>query len=76
VEHKPDDAPTLPRAPWDKPETPPSSETRRDWEVLQEDSGQSKTERLRIAGGWLYRTTTPAGVAMVHVTAPEPDNSR
>lgn len=42
---------------------------RRDWETLQEDPGQSKTDRLRIQQGWLYRSSTPAGVAMVFVPA-------
>lgn len=45
-------------------------ETKRDWEVVQEDTNVSKTERLRIANGWLYRTTVNGqGVAMVFVPA-------
>jgi len=46
----------------------PSPETRRDWEVLQENEGEDKTERLRIGSGWLFRTTTATGgVALVYV---------
>jgi hypothetical protein len=42
--------------------------TRRDWEPIQEDPGESKTDRLRIAGGWLYRTIVhDAAVAVVFV---------
>jgi hypothetical protein len=42
-------------------------ETRRDWEAIQEN-GPEKTERLKIHGGWLYRTITSAGqIAMVFV---------
>jgi hypothetical protein len=33
-----------------------AEETRKDWEVVQEDVNESKTERLKVAGGWLYRT--------------------
>jgi hypothetical protein len=49
-------------------------ETRRDWEIVQENVGESKTERLRVLSGWLYRTTVFAttgaiGVAMVVVPA-------
>ena len=51
-------------------------ETRRDWEVVQENVGESKTERLRVLGGWLFRTTIerevgPVAVAMVFVPAKE-----
>lgn len=50
------------------PTVPPSAETRRDWEVVQENVGQDKTERLRIISGWLYRTTVAGvGVALVYV---------
>lgn len=44
-------------------------EERRDWEPMQVNEGD-KTERLRIAGGWLYRTITDQmQVAMVFVPA-------
>ena len=43
-----------------------AEETRRDWEVVQENQ-TDKTERLRVVGGWLYRTTTSSGVALVFV---------
>lgn len=50
---------------------PEETETRRDWETLQEDVGESKTERLRVGGGWLFRTTVEradqVAVAMVFV---------
>ena len=39
---------------------------RRDWETLQQNESDS-TDRLKIAGGWLYRTTTPVGTAMVFI---------
>jgi hypothetical protein len=46
----------------------PSDETRRDWDVVQENVGIDKTERLKIAKGWIYRTTTAqGGVALVFV---------
>lgn len=48
-------------------------QTRRDWEAIQEN-GSDKTERLRIVGGWLYRNTTPAGVALVFVPSTEADS--
>lgn len=42
-------------------------ETRRDWEVVQENESDI-TERLRIVHGWLYRTKTKTNlVAMVFV---------
>ena len=41
-------------------------EQRRDWETLQENE-TDHTDRLMIASGWLYRTTSSAGVAMVFV---------
>jgi hypothetical protein len=41
--------------------------TRRDWEVIQENGPSDKLERLRIKGGWLYRSYTTGGVAMVFV---------
>lgn len=33
-----------------------STDTRRDWETFQEDVGESKTQRMRIAEHWLVRT--------------------
>jgi len=44
-------------------------ETSRDWETLQQDT-DSKTQRLRIKGGWLYRTVTTASqhVALAFVS--------
>ena len=42
-------------------------ETARDWETLQQDT-DSKTQRLRIKGGWLYRTTVGTAVALVFVS--------
>jgi hypothetical protein len=45
-----------------------ADDTLRDWELVQEDEGESKTERLKVSGGWLYRTTLAAGaVALVYV---------
>lgn len=46
------------------------AETRRDWEVLQENA-TDRTERLRINGGWLYRVITysNSSVALVFVPA-------
>jgi len=53
------------------PSTPSESETRRDWEVIQENS-TDKTERLKIIGGWLYRTIVRGGQAtMVFVPSNE-----
>jgi len=53
-----------------RPERTPVEELR-DWEVLQQNGTDDKTERLKIARGWLYRTATEGGaVAMVFV----PDN--
>lgn len=47
---------------------PESTDTRRDWEVVQEDTGESKTDRLRVLDGYLYRTVLQNGsVAMVFV---------
>ena len=53
-------------------------ETRRDWEVLQENVGESKTERLRIGGGWLFRTivTLDEGLAVAMVFVPAPSEAR
>jgi hypothetical protein len=52
----------------------PATDTRRDWETVQEDVGASKTERLRIGTGWLVRTTVYTstggiGTAMIFVDA-------
>lgn len=50
------------------PLQPPSNETLRDWEVVQENVDSDKTERLRVMSGWLYRTTVKGvGVALVFV---------
>ncbi len=44
-----------------------AEETRRDWEVIQENLND-KTERLKIVGGWLYRVITgDGGVAVAFV---------
>ena len=45
-------------------------ETLRDWEVLQQDGEESKTDRLKVTKGWLYRTTV-AGVGVAMVFVPE-----
>lgn len=46
------------------------NETKRDWEALQKDP-DSRTERLRVQGGWLYRTIySSTGVALVFVPIP------
>lgn len=37
------------------------AETRRDWEVVQENA-QDKTERLKVLHGWLYRVVSSTGV--------------
>ena len=43
-------------------------ETRRDWEPFQTNTDDDRTERLRVAGGWLIRTLVAGvGVAMVYV---------
>lgn len=44
------------------------NETTRDWETLQQDP-ESVTQRLRVQGGWLYRTlsTSTHNVALVFV---------
>lgn len=41
-------------------------ETARDWETLQRDD-DSVTQRLRIQGGWLYRSHNPSGLSLVFV---------
>ena len=57
--------------------TPDDAETIRDWETLQVNEGD-RTERLRVAGGWLYRTViagqTCPGVSLVFVPAGEADD--
>ena len=45
-----------------------ADDTRRDWEVIQKNA-TDVTERLKVANGWLYRTTTQQGVALVYVAA-------
>lgn len=45
---------------------PSDPETVRDWEPLQQNV-DDRTERLRISGGWLYRTVFQNSVAMVFV---------
>lgn len=48
--------------------TNPSPETLRDWEVIQENVGVDKTERLRIQQGWLYRTVVgEKAVALIFI---------
>lgn len=43
----------------------------RDWEVVQKN-GADQTQRLKIVGGWLYRTVASSGqVAMVFVEGDE-----
>jgi hypothetical protein len=43
-------------------------ETRRDWEIVQQDVDESKTERLKVRNGWLYRTIVQgSAVALVFV---------
>jgi hypothetical protein len=42
------------------------TETRRDWEVVQQNSTDT-TERLKVPNGWLYRVVSAAGVALVYV---------
>lgn len=41
----------------------------RDWETIQDDGPSEQTQRLKIVGGWLYRTRTTGGTAMVFVPA-------
>ena len=50
----------------DRERTGINPEDRRDWETIQHNENDS-TERLAIVGGFLYRTTTEAGVALVFV---------
>lgn len=63
----------------DRPENDPPRPERakpeelRDWETLQSNDPNDLTQRLRVAGGWLYRTILGVShVAMVYVAdAPE-----
>lgn len=48
----------------------PKEETRRGWDEVQRNQNDV-TERLRVKGGHLYRSTTGAGVAMVFVPGEE-----
>jgi len=56
----------------DKPDNDPPRPERakpeelRDWETIQENANEV-TERLKIAGGFLYRTVCVTWVAMVFV---------
>lgn len=49
-------------------------DTRKDWTVIQEDTGRSRTDRLQVLGGHLLRTIVsnragdPVAVAMVFVS--------
>ena len=60
----------------DRPDNDPARPDRakpeelRDWETVQQNEND-ETHRLRIAGGWLYRTVVGAtdSVAMVFVPA-------
>lgn len=47
------------------PKREKEAETRRDWEVIQENVGLDKTERLKIVNGWLYRIVTAHGSVAV-----------
>jgi hypothetical protein len=42
---------------------PKPDETRRDWEDVQTNAND-KTERLKVVGGWLYRSGTSGGTAV------------
>lgn len=44
-------------------------EERRDWETLQDNGQGDVTQRLRIDGGWLYRTVTSGNPGLVFVSA-------
>jgi len=45
-------------------------ESIRDWETIQQNADGDRTERLRVVGGWLYRTVLPSGAcALVFVPA-------
>jgi len=58
----------------DRPENDPPRPERakpeelRDWETLQQND-TDVTQRLLVAGGYLYRTVGASGVAMVYVPA-------
>jgi len=55
----------------DRPENSPPKPERaeleelRDWELIQDNGADDRTERLIIVGGSLYRTVTKHGVALV-----------
>jgi hypothetical protein len=51
--------------------TPDDAETARDWESIQVNDSD-KTERLRIDGGWLYRTivSDETGIAVALTAMP------
>jgi hypothetical protein len=44
-----------------------SPEERRDWETIQDNGAGDVTQRLKIVGGWLYRTVTSGNPAIVFV---------
>ena len=44
-------------------------ESMRDWETIQNNGDTDRTERLRVVGGYLYRTVCAEGVALVFVPA-------
>ena len=35
------------------------NETARDWEAFQKNESGDRTERIRVAGGWLYARIIP-----------------
>lgn len=51
----------------DLPRREANPEERRDWEPIQNNGATDYTERLRIVGGYLYRTVTDTATAMVFV---------
>lgn len=32
-------------------------ETRKDWDIVQEDVGKRRLERLKVLDGWMYQVT-------------------
>jgi hypothetical protein len=44
------------------------------WEEISGGEDAATTERMRVSGGWLYRTRDSSGVAMVFV--PDPKRGR
>lgn len=48
---------------------PKPEESRRDWEDVQTNDADV-TERLKVSGGWLYRTMTVTGSAIAVVFVP------